>query len=173
MQRLSNFIFGMVAIVGTAVTVAGTTQGVGQGGQLAPLTQTADKLKAADLREMIVGLGYEVTDVVKDEGKEVYRIKVTSDGLDMPVTFSIAASGNYIWQTIALGEASPTTKFEELLKQNARVQPSAFYIASNNYVYMALAIENRAMTAIELKRGLTKLTSDVARTKEFWTKPAN
>ena len=60
------------------------------------------------LREMLVQLGYEVTDVVKDAGKEKYSAKFTNNGLDIPVGYEISLSGSYVWLTVNLGEA-PTT----------------------------------------------------------------
>ncbi|HLO98182.1 MAG TPA: hypothetical protein VK171_06280 [Fimbriimonas sp.] len=158
----------MAAFVGSAVLVTGTAQARGQGGTLAPFTQSTEKLVASQLREMLVNLGYEVKDLNTEAGKEKYSVTTVSAGLNIPVGFEISPSGSYIWQTVNLGLASSSTKFEDLLKQNGIVQPTFFYITKSGALMAAQAIDNRAMTPAVLKRCHDKIVGDVGKTKEFW-----
>lgn len=167
-------LYAMAAFVGGAVIVSGTAYAGGQGGQLAPqTTQATEKLDAAQLRAMVQGLGYEVTDINKEPGKEKFSVKMSTNGLDIPVGFEISPSGNYIWETVNLGDSNSSVRFEELLKQNGVIQPSFFYITSSGRLMVAQAIDNRSVNASVLKRCLDKVAADVGKTKEIWMKPAN
>lgn len=124
------------------------------------------------LRDMLVQLGYEVTDVVKDAGKEKYSAKFSNDGLDIPVGYEISPSGSYVWLTVNLGEA-PTTatqKSFDLLKQNAKVQPTFFYITESGRLMAALAVENRGITNAILKTRSETIAANVGKTKDVWQK---
>ncbi len=124
------------------------------------------------LREMLVQLGYEVTDINKEVGKEKYSVSFANDGLNIPIGFEISPSTSYVWLTINLGDA-PTTgnqKTLDLLKQNAKVQPSFFYITESNRLMAALAIENRGITNAILKVRAETIAANVGKTKEVWQK---
>ena len=130
-------------------------------------SQTIDRKQ---LRDILVQLGYEVNDVVKDAGKEKYSAKFTNDGLDIPVGFEISPSGAYIWLTVNLGEAptTPTQKCLDLLKQNSKVQPTFFYITDSGRLMAALPIENRGVTNAILKTRSETIAANVGKTKRFW-----
>lgn len=122
------------------------------------------------LREMLVELGYEVTDIVKDEGKEKYSVKFSRDGLDIPVGFEISPSNTYVWLTVNLGDA-PTegnAKCLTLLKQNSKIQPTFFYITDSNRLMAALPVENRNITNAVLRLRAESVSANVGKTKEFW-----
>lgn len=124
------------------------------------------------LREMLVQLGYEVTDINKEVGKEKYSVSFANDGLNIPIGFEISPSTSYVWLTINLGDA-PTTgnqKTLDLLKQNGKVQPSFFYITESNRLMAALAIENRGITNAILKVRAETIAANVGKTKEVWQK---
>jgi hypothetical protein len=122
------------------------------------------------LREMLGELGYEVTDIVKDEGKEKYAVTFTKNDLNIPVGFEISPSNSYIWLTVNLGPA-PTegnAKCLNLLKQNAKVQPTFFYVTDSGRLMAALAIENRGVTNQILRARAEAVSDNVGKTKEFW-----
>ncbi len=122
------------------------------------------------LRDMLVQLGYDVSDIVKDAGKEKYTVKFTKNDLDIPVGFEISPSGTYIWLTVNLGSA-PTegnTKCLNLLKQNSKVQPTFFYITDSGRLMAALAIENRGVTNAILRQRADSVSDNVGKTKEYW-----
>ena len=122
------------------------------------------------LREMLVELGYEVTDIVKDAGKEKYSVKYSKNGLDIPVGFEISPSSSYVWLTVNLGEAPKegNTKCLNLLKQNSKVQPTFFYITDSGRLMAALPIENRNITNAVLRLRAETVSDNVGKTKEFW-----
>lgn len=135
-------------------------------------SQEAGRIEATQLRTLITGLGYEVKDLSAEPGKEKYEFKVTSGGLDIPIAAEISPSKNYIWLTVYLGDqpkdSSFTSKAVPLLKQNAKVQPCLFYITSKDALMMAIAMDNRGVDAVAMKRNIEKISGDVASTKEFW-----
>lgn len=131
-----------------------------------------EKIDRKQLRDMLVQLGYEVTDIVKDEGKEKYSVKFTKDGLDIPVGFEISPSNSYIWLTVNLGEAPTESapKCFALLKQNSKIQPTFFYITDSGRLMCALAIENRGVTNAILRQRADSVSDNVGKTKDTWQK---
>jgi hypothetical protein len=122
------------------------------------------------LREMLVQLGYEIQDIVKDEGKEKYSSKFSRDGLDIPIGYEISPSNTYIWLTVNLG-SGPTegsAKTLALLKQNAKIQPTFFYITESGRLMAALPVENRAVTNALLRLRSEALADNIGKTKGIW-----
>ena len=124
------------------------------------------------LREMLVQLGYEVTDISTEAGKEKYSVKFTTNDLNIPVGYEISPSGSYIWLTVNLGEApkEATPKCLELLKQNSKIQPTFFYITDSGRLMAALPVENRGVNNAVLRLRSESLTSNVGKTKDVWQK---
>lgn len=122
------------------------------------------------LREMLVQLGYEIQDIVKDAGKEKYSSKFTRDGLDIPIGYEISPSNTYIWLTVNLGTA-PTegsAKTLALLKQNSKIQPTFFYITDSGRLMAALPVENRGITNVVLRQRSESIADNVGKTKDAW-----
>ncbi|MCC7230859.1 MAG: hypothetical protein IT203_10730 [Fimbriimonadaceae bacterium] len=124
------------------------------------------------LREMLVQLGYEVSDLSSEAGKEKYSVKFTTADLNIPVGYEISPSGSYIWMTVNLGEApkEPSAKCLELLKQNGKVQPTFFYITEAGRLMGALAVENRGVTNAILRQRSEFLIGNIGKTKDVWQK---
>jgi len=135
-------------------------------------TLQVDKIDRKQLRDMLVQLGYEVSDIVKDEGKEKYSVTFVKDGLNIPVGFEISPSNSYIWLTVNLGDAPPeaSTKNYALLKQNAKVQPTFFYVTDSGRMMCALAVENRGVTNALLRQRADSVSDNVGKTKDTWQK---
>lgn len=135
-------------------------------------TQQNQTIDRKQLREMLVQLGYDVNDIVKDAGKEKYSVNFEEASLNIPVGFEISPSNSYIWLTVNLGDA-PTTgndKCLQLLKQNAKVQPTFFYITDSGRLMAALAVENRGVSNAVLKSRAEAIASNVGKTKDVWQK---
>lgn len=124
------------------------------------------------LREMLVQLGYEVTDISTEAGKEKFSVKFTTTDLNVPVGYEISPSGSYIWLTVNLGDApkEPSAKTLELLKQNSKIQPTFFYITDSGRLMAALPVENRGVTNAVLRLRSESLTGNVGKTKDVWQK---
>jgi len=131
------------------------------------------QITRAQLREMLVQLGYEVTDIVKDAGKEKFSTKFSKYDLDIPVGFEISPSNSYIWLTVNLGDApkEANSRCLNLLKQNGKVQPTFFYITDGGRLMAALAIENRNVTNAILRARAETVSDNVGKSKEFWQAP--
>jgi len=130
------------------------------------------QLDRKQLREMLVQMGYEVSDIVKDAGKEKYSVTFVRDGLNIPVGYEISPSNSYIWLTVNLGDApvDSSSKNFALLKQNAKIQPSFFYITDSGRLMAALAVENRSVTPVILRARSESLSENVGKTKDVWQK---
>lgn len=122
------------------------------------------------LRDMLVQLGYDVTDLVKDPGKEKYTVKMSRYDLDIPIGFELSSNNNYIWLTVNLGAAPAETaaKNYALLRQNAKVQPSQFYITEGKRLMLAMPIDNRGVTNATLRKATESVAEDVGSTKAIW-----
>ena len=124
------------------------------------------------LRDMLVQMGYEVNDIVKDAGKEKFSVTFVRDGLNIPVGYEISPSNSYIWLTVNLGEAptEASTKNYALLKQNAKIQPTFFYITDSGRMMAALPVENRGVTPAVLRARSESIGENVGKTKDVWQK---
>lgn len=122
------------------------------------------------LREMLSQLGYEVKDIVKDAGKEKYSVTATKYSLDIPVGFEISPSNSYVWLTVNLGAApeASSPKCSALLKQNAKSQPTFFYITESGRLMAALPIDNQGITNAILRTKFEAISEQVGKSKDVW-----
>ena len=132
--------------------------------------QSCGPITRSQLREMVTQLGYTVTDIVKDAGKEKFSISITKEGLDIPVAAEISGNGQYIWLTVNLGPAKPAdgTRSFALLKQVAITQPSHFYVTESGTQMMGLAVENRGISNAILRERFESISSRVGESKAIW-----
>ena len=132
--------------------------------------QSCDPIDRMRLRNILVELGYEVKDVVRDAGKEKFSITLKKYALDIPVAYEISPSGGYIWLTVNLGKSAADSANQGLamIKQNGIIQPSQFYLTKSGTLMMGLPVENRGITNAVIRR-LTETISDrVGETKHIW-----
>lgn len=131
----------------------------------------APQIDRKQLREMLVQLGYEVKDLVADPGKEKYTVTITKDGLDIPIGYEISPSNTYIWLTVNLGKPAEesSTKNIALLKQNAKIQPTFFYVTDSGRLMAGLPIDNRGVTNAILRLRSDSIVDGVVKTKDLWT----
>ena len=134
--------------------------------------QNCEQLTTEKLREMLVQLGYEVTDIVTTPGKEKYSVNNKTTALNVPVGYEVSPSKNFIWLTVNLGtpRADSSVMFPALLRENARIQPCQFYITSKGILMMGFALENRGLTNAILRKHSEKIVADVASTTAVWQK---
>ncbi|MEQ1821297.1 MAG: hypothetical protein ABL949_02185 [Fimbriimonadaceae bacterium] len=151
------------SFTGLLALLIGTTVIMGFASQDTQLTRPR-------LREMLVELGYEVTDISKEEGKEKFSVKFTKNQLNIPVGFEISPSNSYIWLTVNLGDAPKegNTKCLNLLKQNSKTQPTFFYVTESGRLMAALPVENRNVSNAVLRLRAETVSDNVGKTKEFW-----
>ena len=134
--------------------------------------QDCTPINQARLREILVQLGYTVKDLSTTPGKEKYEVKITQGGLDVPISYEISASTNYVWLTVSLGPGPAETSVlnSSLIKQNAKIQPCLFYITEAGNLMMGLAVDNRGLTNALLRRYTDFITARVVETKAYWQK---
>jgi hypothetical protein len=133
--------------------------------------QESGPIDRKQLKDMLTQLGYDVKDLDSTAGKEKYSTTIEREGLNIPVAFEISPNGNYIWMTIFCkqlpeGDAMPNGK--ALLKANADLQPSQFYVTKSNKLMMALCLENHGVTNALLRQRAEKIVGDVAKSKDTW-----
>jgi len=163
MKRIIYIACFVSAAMGIAQLTANTSLAQSNG------TQTVDgRLDAAGLKNAITGLGYELKDIGTGPGKEKYQFVIEKGDLSIPVGAELSTSKNYVWLTVNLGEEPGNLNYKELLKRNAKIQPSFFYITANNSLMVAEPIDNRLITAVVMRRVIDKLTADVVDTKDLW-----
>jgi len=131
------------------------------------LSAQTDKMEAPTLKAMLAEMGFSVTNL--SENKFTFVQQSTS--LNIPIAAEISPSGNFVWLTVNLGPSRPTLNFEELLKQNGKIQPNFFYITSKNNLMMAMAMENRALNPTVVRRVVEKIIQDVQGTQPVWGTP--
>jgi hypothetical protein len=132
--------------------------------------QDCGPINLGKVKELLTGLGFSPRPST-DTGKVIkYIIDNKGNSFNIPTSFEISASTNYIWLSVNLGEA-PSDSCETntlLLKKNASVQPAFFYISSLRKLMMSIAIENRAVTAAVIKRCNDFIVKQVEATKDLW-----
>ena len=132
--------------------------------------QTCNPITRAQLKEMLTQLGYEPKPLVTDPGKEKYEVTITREGLDIPIGCEISGNEKFVWLTVNLGNAQPdnTTRSISLLRQNAKSQPSHFYVTEAGKLMMGLPVENKGVTNANLRERLETIASRVGESKALW-----
>ena len=117
-------------------------------------------------------MGFTVKNVNESGKPDKFEVKNSNAGLDIPTTYEISPSTNYIWLTVYLGKANYEDSAQintDLLKQNASIQPCLFYITAKGNLMMGLPVENRAVTAAVLKRCNDFISKKVGDSKLYWS----
>jgi hypothetical protein len=132
--------------------------------------QEAGPITATQLKDMIVGLNYDVRSLNEEPGKEKYEFTVKTAEYDVPIAAEISGSKNYIWLTVFLGDApkADSPKCHALLQRNFRIQPCQFYVTERGALMLGMAMENRAVSAGVLSRTVRKVSEDVIGTADVW-----
>jgi hypothetical protein len=132
--------------------------------------QSCDPITRPQLKEKLEQMGFVVKTITQEAGKEKYSVDHPGTGFNVPIGYEISPSTNFIWLTVNLGKAEDLTpeKSEEMIKENGKIQPSFFYITSTGLIMMAVAVENRGITAAILRRHIDKLVADVSKTSAVW-----
>ena len=102
--------------------------------------------------------------------KEKFEIKILTPSFNVPMGVEISCSKNNIWFTVTLGKAfeENSPKNFALLKRNAVIQPSQFYITEKGNLMMAVALENKCVTNAALKKISDMLANKVSENKLYW-----
>lgn len=132
-----------------------------------------ERLDAPGLKGMLEGMGYELKPLNTEPGKEKWEFKVVQSDLDIFVGAELSSSKNYVWLTVFFKpdfteSSASVASLHRLLKGNASVQPSQFYITSGNNLMMALPVDNRSVTPAVLRRAIDKIAADVVATQDIW-----
>ncbi len=154
-QRLFLMI-GML-ILFTGITKLSAAQDCG------PITST-------ELKQLLIGLGYEVKNINAEGTADKFEVKTTGGDLNIPISYEITPSTNYIWLTVFLGPAPADNSSANyaLLKETYNVQPCQFYVSTRGNLMIGLALENRAVTPAVIKRSTESIINKVVSSKSVW-----
>ena len=132
--------------------------------------QNCDVITRAQLKEKLEQMGFEVKTINEKAGEEKYSVSHPGSGFNVPVGYEISPSTNFIWLTTFLGKADTTNAVKSLkmVRENANIQPSFFYITAKGNLMMGVGIENRGITTAILRRHIDKLVADVSKTSAIW-----
>ena len=138
---------------------------------IAGQAQNCDPITQPRLKEILVQLGYTVKDITTTPGKEKYEADISTTDFNVPIGFEISASTNYIWLTVFLGKAPADTSsdfYNNLLKQNFKIQPTFFYITDTGNLMLGLPVDNRGVNNTVMKRYIDFISGKVSETKSYW-----
>lgn len=132
--------------------------------------QNCDAMTRVQLKEKLVQMGFTVKVLTVKEGEEKYEVSHPGSGFNVPVAYEISSSTNFIWLTANLGKVDTDSpgKSLEMIKENAIIQPCFFYINTKGNLMMGLAVENRGVTNVILRRHIDKIVADVSKTSAIW-----
>jgi hypothetical protein len=141
-------------------------------GVLVAAVQSEPKvLSDSDLKQMIIGLGFEVTEGKGSADRPFYSFVAATEPFKVPTNAELSASGKYIWFSASMGKITDTKPWLELLRQNASIQPSHFYVTKADTLKIAIAVDNRSVAPTSLKMVIEKLVKDVGDSASIWQKP--
>jgi len=153
------------------LTLAALTLLIGLSFVAAGFRHQTGQIDRPQLKSILEQLGYEVKDLDTTAGKEKYSITAAQGGLNIPIAFEISANDTYIWLTVFLTADAPDgTMATNLLKKNADIQPSQFYITASGKLMMGVPIENHEVTNAVIRQKTTDILDHVVNTKDIWQK---
>lgn len=152
---------------------------VGSSTLLGNLEQVGE-LTPNSIPPLLTGLGFEP----KESATGTWEITSARGGLDVPIAVALSKSGRKLWMTVFLAELDDKRRADaggllELLRKNYEIQPAQFFVVREvpasgpvkDSLKIAVALDNRGITPVELKREIDKLTDDVVSSRTLWEKP--
>lgn len=127
-----------------------------------------EPLNVANLKKMVANLGYDLTELNSEVGKEKYSFVVKTEAFNVPLGIEISPSKNYIWLTANLGPATAKTNYQGLLRANGIVQPTFFYVTSKDVLMCGYPIENHGVTPAWMKKCIDKVAKDITDQGPVW-----
>ncbi len=130
---------------------------------------TTGQLDTPGLKKALQDMGYEVSELTPTK----FTFKIQRGTFNLPLGAEVSGSKGYIWFTLLLKselgqDALTAAKCSALLKANAQIQPSQFYLTSKNSLMIALPVENRNMTNAHLRKAFEKLAQDTVDQARVW-----
>ena len=146
--------------------------GLSAGLLLGPVRQgtqePTDKLSSLTLKNMLQSMGYDAKMVSSPEGKSRFEIVVKTKKHELPINVEVSSNTQYVWIYSNLGDNKPSKKHEELLKETYKIEPTFFYISTNNYLMAALPMDNRGITSPAIQRNIDKFVADIDSSSKVW-----
>lgn len=133
----------------------------------APMPAAAQISTALDLnalKAVVEEVGYIVR-----SNPDSFTIRVQTEKFEVPMQFGISNSKNYIWVTVNLGASKLTGELAlALLKRGRDVQPTQFWISSQNQLMVSRPVENHNVTPAWIKKTIDGIAADVVNTTDIW-----
>lgn len=129
----------------------------------------SEKIDRAQLRKMLVDLGYEVKDLDSTAGKEKFSFVIQRSGLNIPISAEISPSETFVWLTVLVKDGLPKPENTlTLLRDNAQIQPTQIYVTKLDKTMLGLPVENRDINNALLRQRAEKIAEDVVKTRDHW-----
>jgi len=139
----------------------------------APLSAAADPVDFPRVIQMLEELGYTPKQLNKEGESPKSEIAATSGSWSVHLSFEVSPSKRFIWVSAFLGDAGHITgdKALDILKREASIQPTGFWITRTGGLMIGMYVENRDVTPDHLKFVIDKLVRDVEATSGLWAPP--
>lgn len=137
-------------------------------------TGFAAPLTVQILGDLLNQLGHPPEVVTLNSGQQVLRISLKRDGLTMPLDVERSADGTKIWlsswfKALDAKLQIPPKIMLKMLDANSLYGPVHFqYNGPTRQLVLALALDNRGLTGLELQRQIEVFAKVYAKTEPLW-----
>jgi hypothetical protein len=163
----------MAALVLMLALASGTAwaDGADKAAKAAP--KHADALTDESLKEKLENLGYEPKVIKSKTGGIMYLLDFERGSYRYVFYCSLATDKSRLWLSSAL-RPLPTGKdlradiLEKILAKNDDIGPTHFTLRNNRYLYLELALENRGITSVRLRKEIDAFAAAIKDNEPLW-----
>jgi hypothetical protein len=134
-----------------------------------------DRLTAETLGKMLRDMGYDPkVSTSADKSITFYKLVLERDNFTYVIDVSLDKAQKRVWLVCALKrvgaiEQVQAARLQKLLEENDMIAPAAFsYDKTRKQFFLNVAVDNRGITAAQLRAELDTLQSVVRRTYPLW-----
>jgi hypothetical protein len=144
--------------------------------QTAPTQNTKvnnDALTIDDVGNMLKDLGYQFRPNKLDDGSVVLYLDIPTNGRTCMLDIGLSKNGSKVWLTawfrkLSEGETIPPNVLTQLLESTWRFGPCHFGISSGKQLYLGCPLDNRNLSADELRRQIDTFLNVFNQTEYLW-----
>ncbi len=135
----------------------------------AAMPAMADPLTYAQLKALVEGMGYTPSDLTKNPESPIFEVTLTTANFKIPLAMEVSKSGRYVWVRATLGASKLTGDGAlAMLKKQAELQPTMFWINSGGSLLVGMAVDNRDITPAHMRFVMDKVAADIDSTSALW-----
>ena len=137
-----------------------------------PAAPTPGRLDHASLGQMLRMMGHQPEERTPSNGTPDYLLKVTRGEWDVTVRLAFSSNKRVLWINTNLANVPaggiPAAVVQTLLAKNGTVVGKAFFRVGSNQLLLSQCVDNRDVTAAELRQELHDFIESVAATETEW-----